>query len=98
MGVPRQERFLEEHWDALGVSLAIGIGGSFDVVAGLRRRAPAWCQRAGLEWLCRLVQEPRRLGPRYLVTNTRFLCEAAAGLLRARADAEGGKAWRDAAG
>jgi N-acetylglucosaminyldiphosphoundecaprenol N-acetyl-beta-D-mannosaminyltransferase len=85
MGVPRQERFLEAHWDALGVSLAIGVGGSFEVVAGVRRRAPRWCQRAGLEWLCRLLQEPRRLGGRYLVTNTQFVCRAAGDLVRTRA-------------
>jgi N-acetylglucosaminyldiphosphoundecaprenol N-acetyl-beta-D-mannosaminyltransferase len=90
MGVPRQERFLEEYWDALGVSLAIGVGGGFDVLAGLRRRAPRWCQRAGLEWLYRLVQEPRRLGTRYLVTNTQFLCRVAGDLLRPRAGAARG--------
>jgi N-acetylglucosaminyldiphosphoundecaprenol N-acetyl-beta-D-mannosaminyltransferase len=73
MGVPRQERFIEEHWQELGVHLAIGVGGSFDVMAGIRRRAPRWCQRSGLEWLWRLAQEPRRLGRRYVVTNTEFV-------------------------
>jgi N-acetylglucosaminyldiphosphoundecaprenol N-acetyl-beta-D-mannosaminyltransferase len=51
----------------------MGVGGSIDVVAGLTRRAPRWAQRAGLEWLFRLAQEPRRLGPRYLTTNALFL-------------------------
>lgn len=73
MGVPRQERFIEEHWDRLGVSVALGVGGSFDVLAGLRHRAPPWVQRIGMEWLYRLIQEPRRLMRRYLVTNTEFL-------------------------
>jgi N-acetylglucosaminyldiphosphoundecaprenol N-acetyl-beta-D-mannosaminyltransferase len=73
MGVPRQESFIEEHWDELGVGLALGVGGSFDVLVGLRRRAPRALQRLGLEWLFRLAQEPRRLWKRYLVTNTRFL-------------------------
>ncbi len=73
MGVPRQEFFLEEHGAALGVNLAIGVGGSFEVMAGVRRRAPQWCQRLGLEWFWRFVQEPRRLGPRYLDTNSRFI-------------------------
>ncbi|MGH7324231.1 MAG: WecB/TagA/CpsF family glycosyltransferase [Candidatus Rokuibacteriota bacterium] len=73
MGVPRQEFFLEEQWAELGVSLAVGVGGSFEVLAGVRRRAPHWCQRNGLEWLWRLAQEPGRLGSRYLVTNTQFI-------------------------
>jgi N-acetylglucosaminyldiphosphoundecaprenol N-acetyl-beta-D-mannosaminyltransferase len=73
MGVPRQERFLEEHWASLGVSLAIPVGGSFEVIAGTKKRAPAQLQRVGFEWLYRLVQQPRRLWKRYLVTNTQFL-------------------------
>lgn len=73
MGVPRQENFLEEQWDRLGVGMAIGVGGSFDVLAGLRRGAPRWVEKIGMEWLFRLVQEPRRLFMRYLVTNTRFV-------------------------
>ncbi|GAB1539432.1 exopolysaccharide biosynthesis glycosyltransferase VpsK [Scytonema sp. NUACC21] len=73
MGVPRQEYFLEEHWANLGVKLAIGIGGSFDVIAGRKKRAPLWVQEVGLEWLYRLLQEPRRLWKRYLFTNLQFL-------------------------
>jgi N-acetylglucosaminyldiphosphoundecaprenol N-acetyl-beta-D-mannosaminyltransferase len=84
MGVPRQEYFLDTYGNELGVSLAIGVGGTLEVLAGRRRRAPSWCQQAGLEWLCRLAQEPRRLGTRYLVTNTQFLWYAVTHLLRAR--------------
>lgn len=73
MGVPRQEHFLEEQWDRLGVGMAIGVGGSFDVLAGLRARAPIWVQKIGMEWLFRLIQEPRRLFMRYLVTNSQFI-------------------------
>lgn len=73
MGVPRQERFIESQWDRLGVGMAIGVGGSFDVLAGLRTRAPRWIQVIGMEWLFRLIQEPRRLFVRYLTTNTQFL-------------------------
>ena len=73
MGVPRQEHFLEEQWDRLGVGMAIGVGGSFDVLSGLRARAPGWMQRSGMEWLFRLAQEPRRLFKRYLVTNIQFV-------------------------
>jgi N-acetylglucosaminyldiphosphoundecaprenol N-acetyl-beta-D-mannosaminyltransferase len=84
MGVPRQEYFVDTWWDELGARLAIGVGGTLDILAGRRRRAPGWCQQAGLEWLCRLAQEPRRLAGRYLVTNTQFLWLAATQLYRAR--------------
>jgi N-acetylglucosaminyldiphosphoundecaprenol N-acetyl-beta-D-mannosaminyltransferase len=73
MGVPLQERFIEDHWDMLGVDVAIGVGGSFDVLAGLRTRAPRWMQRCGLEWVHRLREEPRRLFGRYVTTGFRFL-------------------------
>ena len=73
MPTPRKERFLAEHLDALGVTFAMGVGGSFDIVAGVTRRAPLWMQRAGLEWAYRLLQEPRRMFKRYLVGNTRFI-------------------------
>ena len=64
MGVPRQEGFLESQWDQLGVSLAIPVGGSFEVVAGTARRAPVFLQRVGMEWAFRLAQEPRRRSTR----------------------------------
>jgi N-acetylglucosaminyldiphosphoundecaprenol N-acetyl-beta-D-mannosaminyltransferase len=72
MSSPRKEYWLSEHLEALGVPLAVGVGGALDVVAGLTRRAPRWMQRSGLEWLYRLMQEPRRLWRRYLRTNVRF--------------------------
>jgi len=73
MPTPRKELFLAEHLDALGVPFAMGVGGSFDIIAGLTKRAPAWMQRAGLEWMFRLLQEPRRMFRRYLVGNVRFI-------------------------
>lgn len=73
MGVPRQEHFLEEHLEETGVNVAIGVGGSFDVLAKLRTRAPLWVQKLGFEWLFRLAQEPGRLWYRYLSTNLQFL-------------------------
>jgi len=85
MGSPRQESFIAEHWERLGVNVAIPVGGSFDVTGGAVLRAPRWTQRMGLEWLVRLLQEPRRLLPRYLVTNTLFcllILETIAGRLR----------------
>lgn len=56
----------------LGVDFVMGVGGSFDVLAGEVKRAPQWMQRAGLEWLYRVLQEPRRMAGRYLGTNSRF--------------------------
>ncbi|MFD7611925.1 WecB/TagA/CpsF family glycosyltransferase [Streptomyces sp. NPDC059828] len=70
---PRKERFLARHQRALGCPLVVGVGGSFDVVAGLRTRAPGWMRGAGLEWCHRLVQEPRRMFLRYAMGNTRFV-------------------------
>jgi N-acetylglucosaminyldiphosphoundecaprenol N-acetyl-beta-D-mannosaminyltransferase len=72
MSSPRKEEFLGRHLNTMGVPFAMGVGGSFDVVAGVTSRAPAWMQRAGLEWAHRLLQEPRRMWKRYLVGNTKF--------------------------
>ena len=71
-GTPAKEYFMHRHYRALGVPFVMGVGGSFDVFAGLVTRAPRWMQRAGLEWAFRLGQEPRRMWKRYLVGNTRF--------------------------
>jgi N-acetylglucosaminyldiphosphoundecaprenol N-acetyl-beta-D-mannosaminyltransferase len=73
MPTPRKERFLIRNRAALGVPFAMGVGGSFDVIAGLVKRAPESWQRLGMEWAYRLIQEPRRMWKRYLVTNTHFL-------------------------
>jgi N-acetylglucosaminyldiphosphoundecaprenol N-acetyl-beta-D-mannosaminyltransferase len=70
---PRKEYWLNEHLQALGVPLVMGVGGSFDVVAGKTSRAPKLLQNAGLEWTWRLIQEPRRMFKRYLVGNTAFV-------------------------
>lgn len=72
MGSPAQEYFLAEHLETMNVPFSLGVGGSFDHVAGFSRRAPRWMQRAGLEWFYRLASEPRRLWRRYLVGNTRY--------------------------
>ncbi len=65
-GNPKQEKWIWMHRKRLGVPLAMGVGGSFDILVGDMRRAPRWIQRCGLEWAMRWVQEPIRLGPRYL--------------------------------
>ncbi|MGZ8475488.1 MAG: WecB/TagA/CpsF family glycosyltransferase [Candidatus Limnocylindria bacterium] len=82
---PRKERFLIEHARPAGVPFSVGVGGSFDVLAGLVRRAPHWMQAHGLEWLFRLAQEPGRLWHRNLTTNTRFMLLVVRELIRARA-------------
>ena len=73
MSSPRKEIFLETWGEHIGARVRHGVGGSFDIVAGLTRRAPASWQRLGLEWLYRVKQEPRRLWKRYLTTNVVFL-------------------------
>ncbi|PFG38835.1 N-acetylglucosaminyldiphosphoundecaprenol N-acetyl-beta-D-mannosaminyltransferase [Georgenia soli] len=70
---PKKEIFLASHGSTLGVPVLHGVGGSFDVLAGITRRAPERWQRLGLEWAYRLLQEPRRMWRRYLRTNTGFL-------------------------
>lgn len=82
MGSPLQEYWIDEGWGEHGARVALGVGGSFDVLAGLKRDAPAWARGRGLEWLYRLAQDPRRLWRRYLVTNSWFLWEIARGRLR----------------
>jgi len=77
MGAPRQELLLYRHRDRFGVPVALGVGGSFDVWAGTVRRAPAWSQRAKVEWLYRLARDPRRwrrqsVLPRYAVQVLRW--------------------------
>jgi N-acetylglucosaminyldiphosphoundecaprenol N-acetyl-beta-D-mannosaminyltransferase len=69
---PAKELFLEWARAQVSVAFAMGVGGAFDILAGERRRAPYWMQRAGLEWLYRLRQEPRRLARRYFVGNAQF--------------------------
>jgi N-acetylglucosaminyldiphosphoundecaprenol N-acetyl-beta-D-mannosaminyltransferase len=72
MPTPRKERFLQKHRQELNVPFVMGVGGSVDVLAGVVSRAPVWMQRAGLEWLHRLLQEPRKMAWRYVSTNSAF--------------------------
>jgi N-acetylglucosaminyldiphosphoundecaprenol N-acetyl-beta-D-mannosaminyltransferase len=73
MPTPRKERFLHRHAATLGIPFIMGVGGSIDVLAGAVSRAPLWMQRTSLEWLHRLLQEPRKMFWRYASTNTRFV-------------------------
>ncbi|WP_214409883.1 WecB/TagA/CpsF family glycosyltransferase [Sphaerisporangium fuscum] len=81
---PKKEIFVGEWGETTGAKIIHGVGGSFDILAGETRRAPRAWQRLGLEWLYRLLQEPMRLGPRYLKTNAAFLLMLARERLRRR--------------
>lgn len=72
LGTPQKEIWIDEHAKQLKPQLIMGVGGSFDVIAGIRKRAPQWMQAIGLEWFWRFVQDPRRMAKRYLIGNTVF--------------------------
>ena len=69
---PKKENFLSKWREYMNVPVCHGVGGSFDVVAGVTKRAPLWMQKYGLEWFYRVMQEPGRMWKRYLVTNSVF--------------------------
>lgn len=73
LGAPKQELFMHARAAGLAPAVLLGVGAAFDFTAGTLARAPAWMRRSGLEWLFRLVAEPRRLWRRYAYTNTMFL-------------------------
>nr|WP_315496535.1 WecB/TagA/CpsF family glycosyltransferase [uncultured Rhodoferax sp.] len=83
LGCPKQELWMAAHRGHIQ-AVMVGVGAAFDYHAGTIQRAPLWMQNAGLEWLHRLVSEPRRLWKRYLVTNTLFIAGAARQLLTRR--------------
>jgi len=73
LSTPKQERFMSRYATSLGVPLMVGVGAAFDIHSGQTQDAPRWMKRSGLQWLHRLLQEPKRLGPRYLKNNPRFV-------------------------
>jgi exopolysaccharide biosynthesis WecB/TagA/CpsF family protein len=95
MPSPFKEIWCERHRQRLDVPVIMGVGGSFDVLAGFIRRAPRWVQLAGLEWFWRLLMEPRKLMKRYLTTNSEFIwlagCEIIARRLGLTPAAQGEK-------
>jgi N-acetylglucosaminyldiphosphoundecaprenol N-acetyl-beta-D-mannosaminyltransferase len=76
LGMPKQEKWMVQHLGKIDATALIGIGAAFDFHAGTKPRAPIWMQRSGLEWLFRLMTEPRRLARRYLIDNSLFLIYA----------------------
>lgn len=83
LGAPRQELLCHELKGGVS-SLMVGVGGAFNVLAGKVPEAPWWMQNIGLEWLYRLIQEPRRLFKRYLVTNSKFIAYQLTGVKRGK--------------
>jgi N-acetylglucosaminyldiphosphoundecaprenol N-acetyl-beta-D-mannosaminyltransferase len=73
MSTPTQERWMAEHVGRVRAPVLVGVGAAFDFHAGVRRQAPVWVQRSGLEWAFRAASEPRRLAGRYLRNNPRFV-------------------------
>jgi N-acetylglucosaminyldiphosphoundecaprenol N-acetyl-beta-D-mannosaminyltransferase len=73
VGAPKQEKWIYRHYREYGVPVSIGVGATFDFLAGKVKRAPVWMQRAGLEWSWRLMCEPGRLWRRYLVQDVKFI-------------------------
>jgi N-acetylglucosaminyldiphosphoundecaprenol N-acetyl-beta-D-mannosaminyltransferase len=73
ISTPKQERWMAAHAGRLAAPVMVGCGAAFDFHAGVKRQAPRWMMRVGLEWAYRMATEPRRLGPRYLVNNPMFV-------------------------
>ena len=73
LGAPKQEKWIYTHYKELNIPVSIGVGVTFEFIAGIVKRAPKWMQEIGLEWFFRLIQEPRRLWKRYLIGNTTFI-------------------------
>jgi N-acetylglucosaminyldiphosphoundecaprenol N-acetyl-beta-D-mannosaminyltransferase len=84
IGVPKQEKWMAHMRDRLDVPVMCGVGAAFDFLAGRINQAPEWMQRRGLEWSYRIAQEPRRLLPRYVSHNPRFLAAATRQILSER--------------
>jgi len=91
MSSPFKERFISQYYKKIGVPVSIGVGGTFDIIAGKCKLAPSWVSRLGIEWLYRLLQEPRRLYKRYLFTNTWFVILWLKNLLISTEEQRGGK-------
>jgi N-acetylglucosaminyldiphosphoundecaprenol N-acetyl-beta-D-mannosaminyltransferase len=76
LGMPKQEKWMALHVGQIQAAALLGIGAAFDFASGAKPRAPVWMQSSGMEWLFRLMTEPRRLAARYLVGNTVFVASA----------------------
>jgi len=73
LGSPKQDIWMYEHRDKLSVPVMIGVGAAFDFISGTKKQAPKLVQKIGMEWLFRLISEPKRLWKRYFFGNAQFL-------------------------
>ncbi len=89
LSTPKQEYWMADHVGRIEAPVMIGVGAAFDFLAGLKPQAPRWMQRRGLEWVYRLLTEPKRLGPRYASIVPRFMALAALQLFREARGARG---------
>ncbi len=90
LGSPKQDAWIHEHKDRLGVPVSMGVGATLDFISGKVKRAPLFFQRAGLEWFWRLLSEPRRLWKRYLLDDMPFFWHILRERFRRRREAERG--------
>jgi N-acetylglucosaminyldiphosphoundecaprenol N-acetyl-beta-D-mannosaminyltransferase len=81
LSTPKQEKWMSSHLKKLKAPVLIGVGAAFDIHSGLKPQAPAWMRNSGLEWLFRLITEPKRLWKRYAINNPMFVALAARQLL-----------------
>jgi N-acetylglucosaminyldiphosphoundecaprenol N-acetyl-beta-D-mannosaminyltransferase len=84
LGCPKQERWIHDHRQQLKVAAMVAVGQAFDLLSGRKKPAPAWMSENGLEWVFRLIQDPRRLWRRYLVYNAKFIYSISLELLGAK--------------
>jgi len=84
LSTPKQEKWMAGHLNCIDAPVLVGVGAAFDFLSGSKKQAPLWMQRHGLEWLFRLIMEPRRLWRRYIAIIPTFLVLASAQLARAR--------------
>jgi N-acetylglucosaminyldiphosphoundecaprenol N-acetyl-beta-D-mannosaminyltransferase len=73
LSTPKQECWMHAHYELLNVPVLVGVGAAFDIHSGLKKQAPTWMRENGLEWLFRLIQEPKRLWHRYIVYGSEFV-------------------------
>ena len=73
LSTPKQEKWMYDHRNTIQVPVMLGVGAAFDMNTGRLKRAPMWMQESGLEWLFRLVMEPRRLWRRYIINGSKFV-------------------------
>ncbi len=84
LGAPKQERWIRDHLEASGACVGIGIGSAFDIISGKQPRAPRWMRDNGFEWLHRMLQDPARLGRRYLLEDFPFVWHIVVAIIRQR--------------